>query len=87
MSQPILCACAGADSRNPSTWKQADAARFLKDKGYEVFLMGCEGVLLKVDAAFFSETKILDEGYGPFIQGNALAVHKSLLAGSQEKSD
>jgi hypothetical protein len=66
------------DGRNPSSWNQENAAQFLAGIGYKLFLMGKPG-LLTVDANFFKESRVYDEGFGHFVQGNLLAVHKSVL--------
>ena len=71
---------AKGDTRRAGSWLQSDAARFLTNLGYKLYLIGSNS-LLSVDAAFFEESKALDEGYGPFVQGNLLAVweeHNSL---------
>ena len=64
---------AKGDTRRAGSWLQSDAARFLTNLGYKLYLIGSNS-LLSVDAAFFEESKALDEGYGPFVQGNLLAV-------------
>lgn len=66
-----------ADSRNPSNWSQAHAAAYLERRGYDIFLIG-KTHLLQVDASFFEKSKVMNEGFGHFVQGNALAVHKSV---------
>ena len=68
------------DSRNPSTWTQAKAAAFLNNLGYSLFLRGAKG-LLPVDAAFFNASRVeqLKENGKHLVQGNCLAVHKSVL--------
>jgi FkbM family methyltransferase len=67
-----------ADSRNPTNWTQATAAAYMASKGYNIYLMG-QNELMPVDDNFFSNSRSLNEGYGYFVQGNALAVHSSLL--------
>ena len=65
--------------RGGETWTQTDAAKFLEDQGYTLFIIG-ETEWLMVDANFFDITQgtnaaISDEGFGRFIQGNVLAVN------------
>jgi FkbM family methyltransferase len=66
------------DKRNGGDpWSQIDAAVYLEDLGYELFLVGNDNWLY-VQSEFFEPKKnvaILDEGFGPFIQGNILAMH------------
>ena len=68
------------DERMQGTWTQADAAKFVDGMGYNVYLIGKDD-LLHVDAAFFeaSAVEANNEGGGFFVQGNALAVHRSHL--------
>lgn len=68
-----------ADSRHTSNWTQADMAEYLQQLGYELYLMGCTS-LLQVSPSFFRNARVLNEGYGYFIQGNVLAVlnHQSV---------
>lgn len=67
------------DSRNPSTWSQASTASYLINLGYRLFLIG-RSHLLPVTADFFAASRVHNEGYGHFVQGNLLAVHDSILA-------
>lgn len=64
------------DGRNPSSWHQKHAAKYLLDIGYRIFLIGSKK-LLEVNDSFFNRSKLLNEGYGFFVQGNLLAIHKS----------
>lgn len=67
------------DSRNPSTWSQASSAEYLINLGYRLFLIGSNS-LLPVNAKFFVESRANNEGFGYFVQGNVLAIHRSVLA-------
>ena len=58
-------------------WDQIKIAKYLENLGYSLFLVGSEE-WLPITSDFFrvnNNPLILDEGYGPFIQGNALALH------------
>ena len=80
-STPILVYELGGtwqDSRHTSSWTQADAALYLANLGYRLFLIGSSS-LLEVDDLFFRQSRTLDEGFGNFVQGNLLAIHRSRL--------
>ena len=70
------------DERKQGTWSQTDAAKLLENLGYRLFLIGKED-LLPVNSNFFNVSKVYDEGGGFFVQGNALAVHKTILPSLQ----
>ena len=67
-----------ADSRHSSSWTQYHMAMYLDQLGYGLYLLGCEDVL-PVDKTFFNSSELLqDEGFGPFIQGNVIAVLRNI---------
>lgn len=53
---------------------QFGTAVMLELYGYELFLMGAKG-LLRVYPEFFRANYLRNEGDGPYVQGNLLAVH------------
>lgn len=61
-------------------WDQVTTARHLEQAGYRLFLLGFNN-WLAVNADFFDATSpranpaLGNEGNGPFVQGNLLAVH------------
>ena len=69
---------AARDNRHQGDqWGQEDAARHLESCGYELYLVGKDN-WLPVTSEFFrtkANPHIQDEGFGPFVQGNALALH------------
>lgn len=73
---------AALDKRHGSDpWTQKDTVQALEDWGYLLFLAG-ENDWLAVDSNFFEENSSIvmdDEGYGPFVQGNLLAMHKDFV--------
>lgn len=57
-------------------WTQKDTVLHLQECGYLTFLVGDDNWLL-VDWRFFeAEAVQRDEGFGPFVQGNVLALHR-----------
>lgn len=60
------------------TWTQHSTAKFLDEMGYDLFLISStEWIFVRAD--FFDPLQnvaIHDEGFGPFVQGNLLAVHR-----------
>jgi hypothetical protein len=70
------------DPRHGATteWSQKIMAQYLTDLGYHLFLIGSNN-WLKVSPAFFDEGGHMeDEGFGKFIQGNLLCLHKTFSA-------
>lgn len=61
------------DPRRAGSWLQADAARFLTNVGYRLYLIGADA-LLPVNEKFFADSRALDAGRGTFVQGNLLAM-------------
>jgi FkbM family methyltransferase len=60
-------------------WSQRETAAHLEKYGYDLLLIGPEEWLY-VRADFFQTSDnpaLLDEGFGPFVQGNLLAMHRS----------
>ena len=60
-------------------WTQLVTARHLEKCGYDLFLIGPKKWLY-IRAEFFhvdNNPAMLDEGFGPFVQGNLLAMHRS----------
>ena len=58
-------------------WTQFDTALHLECMGYKLFLVG-EDNWLPITSDFFlveGNPLVKDEGFGPFIQGNVLALH------------
>ena len=57
-------------------WGQLETAQYLESIGYKLFLVGADD-WLPITSDFFREFNPIteDEGFGPFIQGNALALH------------
>jgi FkbM family methyltransferase len=58
-------------------WGQFETAQYLESVGYKLFLVGADD-WLPINSEFFQveDNPIAqDEGYGPFIQGNVLALH------------
>ena len=57
-------------------WGQLETAQYLERIGYKLFLVGADD-WLPISSDFFREFNPIteDEGFGPFIQGNALALH------------
>ena len=69
---------------NGDSWGQEDTARHLQGLGYDLYLVGEDG-WLPIDPDFFrteNNPHIQDEGFGPFIQGNALALHPLFAHGA-----
>ena len=70
------------DNRNGNDkWDQIKTAQYLENLGYSLFLVGSDK-WLPITSEFFrcnNNPLILDEGYGPFIQGNALALHSEYV--------
>ncbi len=64
----------------PGSLSQFGIAAYLEACGYKLYLIGCVG-FMPVGSRFFhpvahhGKGQPLDEGYGPFVQGNALAIH------------
>jgi hypothetical protein len=52
---------------------QNEVLEFLINRGYAVYLIGEK--LLRIGPKFFSMATNVDDGDGPFVQGNALVVH------------
>ena len=71
---------AARDARhNNDVWTQKDVVQALDDWGYETFLIG-EDDWLQVDARFFEQVNnpgMDDDGFGKFIQGNLLVMHRN----------
>jgi hypothetical protein len=71
------------DPRHASgAMSQNEALNFLIFRGYAVYLIG-DPTLLRIGPDFFDrcvqDVRLRgceDEGFGPFVQGNALAVHE-----------
>ena len=68
------------DSRHgKDTWTQQFAAMFLHEMGYDLFLIG-GSYWLYTEPSFFNTSEsnpaLRDEGFGPFVQGNLLAMHR-----------
>jgi len=62
-----------------ASWTQLVTARHLEKCGYDLFLIGPKKWLY-IRAEFFhvdNNPAMLDEGFGPFVQGNLLAMHRS----------
>ena len=55
------------------TMSQNEVLGFLINRGYDVYLTGEK--LLRIGPEFFNTATNVDDGDGPFVQGNALAVH------------
>jgi hypothetical protein len=63
-----------------SSLSQFGIAAYLEACGYKLYLIGCVGFMpvgsmLFHPVAHHGKGQPLDEGYGPFVQGNALAIH------------
>ena len=70
------------DSRHDTSMRgQYATALHLELLGYRVYLIGNHG-FMRVSPKFFRDGAILDEGYGHFVQGNALVVHPKFVAPS-----
>ena len=64
-------------------WTQYTTALYLHDLGYDLFLIG-PSTWLHVHPTFFlteHNPSVLDEGFGPFVQGNLLAMYKTVHQG------
>ena len=57
------------------SWSLEDTAKFLHHCEYELYMIG-DNVHMRVYPQFFVEAAILDEGFGPFVRGNVLALHR-----------
>ena len=61
-------------------WSQYDAAKYMEQSGYLLFLIGEDG-WMPVNADFFDDVTpgfghhMHDEGFGIFVQGNLLCLH------------
>ena len=67
---------AAADPRHGNDWSQRAMAQYLVDRGYDLFLIGSVN-WMKIHPSFFEEgPHMMDEGYGRFIQGNVLCLHR-----------
>ena len=72
------------DSRHPpGSMTQYQTALYLDALGYEIYMIGCNG-FLPVEPAFFNNVENFtssleqrNEGFGFFVQGNALAMYRS----------
>ena len=60
------------------SWSLEDTAKFLHHCEYELYLIG-DNVHMRVFPQFFVEAAILDEGFGPFVRGNVLALHRQYV--------
>ena len=70
------------DPRHDKDWSQKIMAEYVVSFGYDLFLIGSQN-WMKVQPAFFEEgSHMVNEGYGKFIQGNLLCVHKKFSAKS-----
>ena len=58
------------------SWSQAQTARFLDYCEYDLYLIGRD-VYLRVHPDMLELSAVLDEGFGPFVQGNMLAIHRA----------
>ena len=58
------------------SWSQVETARFLDFCGYDLYLIGRD-VYLRIHPDMLRLSAVLDEGFGPFVQGNILALHRS----------
>jgi FkbM family methyltransferase len=69
------------DPRHAKDWSQRIMAQYLVDFGYDLFMIG-EDNWMKVQPSFFDEEggHMWDEGYGRFIQGNLMCLHKTFAA-------
>eukprot|EP00392_Amoebophrya_sp_AT5.2_P007918 g7937.t1 len=67
----------GGQSANETQWTQEYMAKTLEGYGYQLFLIGMSGYL-QVSPFFFSplHRHTADDGGGPFVWGNLLAMHK-----------
>eukprot|EP00940_MAST-03C_sp_MAST-3C-sp2_P001710 g1710.t1 len=66
------------DSRHlGDKWGQLETAQYLESLGYELFLVGADDWLPIHSEFFRADVNPIaeDEGFGPFVQGNALALH------------
>jgi FkbM family methyltransferase len=62
------------DDRHPKgSFSEFEMATYLHDFGYELYMIGTN--LLRVEPNFFQHPTD-DEGYGPFVPGNVLVVHR-----------
>ena len=64
------------DPRHGKDWSQKQMAAYIVSFGYDLFLIGSQN-WLKIVPEFFEEgNHMANEGYGRFIQGNLLCIHK-----------
>lgn len=64
-------------------WTQYTTAAYLHNLGYDLFLIGFSEWLHVQPTFFMTEDNpsVLDEGFGPFVQGNLLAMYKTVHQG------
>jgi hypothetical protein len=58
------------------SWSQVQAARFLDYCQYDLYLIGRD-VYMRILPDMLDHAAVLDEGFGPFVQGNILALHRA----------
>ena len=76
---------AARDNRHMGdNWGQFETAVYLERLGYKLFMVGATNWLSITSEFFLVEDNplILDEGFGPFIQRNALAIHPDFASSS-----
>ena len=64
--------------RAAPSWSLEDTANFLHHFQYDLYLIG-ENVYMRVHPQFFVEGAIHDEGFGRFVRGNVLALHREFV--------
>ena len=60
------------------SWSLEDTANFLHYCEYDLYLIG-DNVHMRVHPQFFVEGAIHDEGFGLFVRGNVLALHREFV--------
>ena len=65
-------------SQGRTSWCMEETANFLNHFQYDLYLIG-ENVHMRVHPQFFVEGAIHDEGFGAFVRGNVLALHREFV--------